>query len=106
MAKTPDPYVTRHLYRFDEYQVFLGETVAGFALGYNFGDGHLHGAFVLNEVQARCGFEKGEAVQIWVESCPLFGTQYEWFIRDATDAFGHVEKGDESVHVLKNTQPY
>ena len=59
----------------DEYIVTLGEIYAGVALGYNFGDGYLHGPFMLNEVQKRCGFEKGECVQIFVDSCPLIGSK-------------------------------
>jgi len=37
--------------KYDDYQFCLGEMIAATALGYNFGDGHLHGSFMLNEYQ-------------------------------------------------------
>ena len=75
-------------------------------LGYNFGDGHLHGAYFLDQVNEECKFERGECVQIFIDSCPLFGSEYPWFIRDATNAFEAVESGHGNVHELKNTQPF
>ena len=92
--------------RFEEYQFHHGELVAGAALGYNFGDGYLHGSFLLSEVQKVCRFEEGECVQIFVDSCPLFGRKYPWWIRDATDAFGHVHKGEGDLRLLTNSQPW
>eukprot|EP00040_Diaphanoeca_grandis_P042869 m.266250 g.266250 ORF g.266250 m.266250 type:complete len:602 (-) comp66128_c0_seq1:218-2023(-) len=89
-----------------DYEFFPGELVAGQALGYNFGDGFLHGPFFLNAVQERCNFEKGECIQIFINSCSIVGTKYPWWIKDATDAFGSIAKGEGDVHVLKNTQPY
>ena len=88
------------------YQVRMGEMMAADALGYNFGDAFLHGAFLLNEVQQLCRFEKGECVQIFVDSCPLFGSKYPWWIRDATDAFGHVHKGEGDLRLLTDSQPW
>ena len=81
--------------RFGEYVCFSGEGIAAFALGYNFGDGYLHGSPLLDEVQERCGFAEGECVQVFVDSCPLFGRAFPWWIRDATDAFaGAVGHGE------------
>ena len=92
--------------KFDEYQFFLGEIIAGAFLGYNFGDGYLHGPFLLNEVQKSCGFAKGECVQIFIDSCPILDSKYRWFIKDATDAFGEVASGEGDVKQLQESQPY
>ena len=62
--------------------------------------------FLLHEVQKKCLFGKGECVQIFIDSCPLVGSKYPWFIRDATDAFGVVEQGEGDVRELENAQPY
>ena len=59
-----------------------------------------------HELHARCGFEPGECVQIWIDSCPLLGRKYPWWIRDATDAFGSVRAGEGDVEQLKETQPW
>eukprot|EP00656_Telonema_subtile_P036861 TRINITY_DN40924_c0_g1_i2.p1 TRINITY_DN40924_c0_g1~~TRINITY_DN40924_c0_g1_i2.p1 ORF type:complete len:236 (+),score=46.86 TRINITY_DN40924_c0_g1_i2:173-880(+) len=90
----------------DDYQVNLGETFAGYALGYNFGDGYLHGPFLLNEIQKKCQFEQGEVRQIFIDSCPLGGSEYPWWIRDASDAFNHVHKGAGRVDQLLESQPF
>jgi len=93
--------------QFDEYQAFLGELLASTGLGYNFGDGHLHGSFVLNEFQERCAFAPGEMRQIWIDSCPMVGAgKYPWFIRDATDAFAPLEQGEGDLKELIETQPF
>ena len=80
--------------------------MAGFALGYNFGDGYLHGPFFLNEIQKRCKFKRGECVQIFIDSCPMFGSEYQWWIKDATAAFSCVKSGKGTVNDLKETQPF
>ena len=74
------PHGMRLKARFEEYQFHHGELVAGAALGYNFGDGYLHGSFLLSEVQKVCRFEEGECVQIFVDSCPLFGSKFPWCV--------------------------
>ncbi|HEY8156154.1 MAG TPA: DUF3556 domain-containing protein, partial [Myxococcota bacterium] len=44
----------------DRYEWMDGELVAGLALGWNFGDGHLNELQLLRAIQAQCGFEAGE----------------------------------------------
>ncbi len=61
---------------------------------------------MLNEIQKRCAFAEGECVQIFIDSCPLFGSKYPWFIKDATDPFGSVHSGEAELSVLINAQPY
>ncbi|HVU01389.1 MAG TPA: DUF3556 domain-containing protein, partial [Polyangiaceae bacterium] len=43
-----------------DYEWLDGEIVAGMVLGWNFGDGHLHGEQLLRAMQEQCGFEEGE----------------------------------------------
>ena len=57
--------------RFEDYEYLDGELIAGMALGWNFGDGHLHDEALLAAIQAQCGFEEGELRCIFVESQPL-----------------------------------
>ena len=45
-----------------------GELISNIVNGWNFGDGHFHGAQLLEAVQERCGFEPGEVRVIALES--------------------------------------
>ena len=54
----------------DAYTWMDGEVVAGLALGWNFGEGHLSNERLLSRIQAVCGFAPGELRCIFVESQP------------------------------------
>jgi len=86
------------------YQHVDGEIVAGLALGWNFGDGHLHDEQLLGAVQSQCGFEPGELRCIFVEAQPFLGKTQAWRIVDA--ATGEVEKGELAVSDLLTRQPW
>lgn len=88
----------------EEYTYRDGELVAGVVLGWNFGDGHLHGTQLLRAIQKRCQFEAGELRCIMVESQPLFQPYMEWKIVDAKD--GIVETGRVNVKALTELQPW
>jgi hypothetical protein len=81
-----------------------GEIVAGLALGWNFGDGHLHHEELLAALQAQCGFEPGELRCIFVESQALGGRSLGYRIHDA--ASGLVEAGALPVAALRRCQPW
>lgn len=81
-----------------------GEIIAGLVLGWNFGDGHLHGPRLLEIVQQSCGFKPGELRCIFVESQPLLGQTLHYQIHDA--AAGMVEEGHLSVDALRQRQPW
>jgi hypothetical protein len=81
-----------------------GEIVAGLALGWNFGDGHLHFEQLLDAVQEQCGFEEGELRVVMVESQPLFGPTMEWRIVDA--ATGELERGATVMAKTSTWQPW
>ena len=81
-----------------------GEMVAGSAIGWNFGDGHLHHEFLLAAVQERCGFKPGELRVIMMESPPFFHQVQRYRIVDA--AKGVIETGEVEVAEMLTRQPW
>ncbi len=90
--------------RLEDYEWVDGEIMAGLALGWNFGDGHLHDEQLLRAIQAQCGFEEGELRCIFVESQPLGKEHLEYRIADAKR--GELERGELSVEELRSRQPW
>ncbi|RZO52805.1 MAG: hypothetical protein EVA89_30740 [Sandaracinaceae bacterium] len=90
--------------RFEDYEYLDGELIAGMALGWNFGDGHLHDEALLAAIQAQCGFEEGELRCIFVESQPLGRGQLDYRIVDAKT--GELERGSLDVAELRSRQPW
>jgi len=88
----------------DRYEWMDGEIVAGLALGWNFGDGHLNDLQLLEAIQAQCGFEAGELRVVMVESQPLFGRTMAWRIADAKT--GMLEAGESVIAPLLACQPW
>ena len=65
--------------------------VAGTALGWNFGDGHLHNEQLVAALQKRCHFEPGEVRVVMLEAQPFHkGTQRYRLVDAAT---GELERG-------------
>ncbi|MEM9861549.1 MAG: DUF3556 domain-containing protein [Myxococcota bacterium] len=87
-----------------EYDYMDGEIIAGLALGWNFGDGHLHSERLMEAIQERCAFEPGELRAIFVESQPLGGRSQRYRIVDA--ATGELEAGEVTIEELRATQPW
>jgi hypothetical protein len=92
------------LERVDEYQWVDGELVAGLALGYNFGDGHLHDERLLAAIQQQCGFEPGELRCVFFESQPFARPIIDWRIADA--ASGQIDAGRVTIAELRARQPW
>ena len=88
----------------EAYEWMDGEMVAGLVLGWNFGDGHLHGRQLIDAVQAQCGFEPGELRVVIVESQPLGRASHAWTIVDA--ATGVLETGEVAVADIVDLQPW
>ena len=88
----------------ERYEWFDGEMIAGMALGWNFGDGHLHGLRLLEAIQGQCGFAPGELRVIMVESQPLLGAAMAWTIADAAD--GVLERGESRIADMVDRQPW
>jgi hypothetical protein len=81
-----------------------GEIVAGVALGWNFGDGHLHDQRLLTAVQFECEFQPGQLRVITLESQPFGRPTQRYRILDAAD--GLLEEGTVRVTDLVNRQPW
>ena len=88
----------------DSYAWRDGELIAGVALGWNFGEGHLHDEQLLEAIQKRCRYDSGELRCIMVESQPMGRPHLDWRIVDAMD--GQLDAGRLSVRDLLELQPY
>ncbi len=75
----------------EDYHVREGELISGVVNGWNFGDGHLHNAQLLEAVQEQCGFAEGELRVITLESQPAHIQRQHYRIYDA--ASGLFEEG-------------
>jgi hypothetical protein len=96
--------VPKAVERLEDYEWLDGELVAGMALGWNFGEGHLHQEQLLASIQAQCGFEAGELRCILVESQPLGRSTLAYRIVDAKT--GVIERGELPVAELRTRQPW
>ena len=83
---------------------WIAGAKAGLALGWNFGEGHLHHEQLLASIQAQCDFEEGELRCIFVESQPLGRSTLAYRIADAKT--GSIERGELSVDELRTRQPW
>jgi len=78
--------------------------VAGSAIGWNFGDGHLHAEALLAAIQEQCAYEPGELRVIMMESPPFFRQVQRYRIHDA--ATGLIETGEVAVSEMLSRQPW
>ncbi|MCB0976942.1 MAG: DUF3556 domain-containing protein, partial [Acidimicrobiales bacterium] len=85
------------------YLVLDGELVAGTSLGWNFGDGHLHGERLISALQKRCDFQPGDVRVVFVESQPFHRGTQEYRLYDA--ATGEFARGEVEVADLVERQP-
>ena len=90
--------------RLEDYEWCDGEIIAGLALGWNFGEGHLHAEQLLTSIQEQCGFEAGELRCIFVESQPLGRSTLSYRIADAKT--GAIDAGELSIAELRTRQPW
>ncbi|MEU5096542.1 DUF3556 domain-containing protein [Streptomyces sp. NPDC020996] len=88
----------------DDVVVMDGELIAGFALGWNFGEGHLHDDQLLQAVQERCGFVPGEVRVICLEGQPIHRRTQAYEVHDA--ALGLLERGHVAVRDMVTRQPW
>lgn len=89
---------------FEQFTWLDGELVAGLALGWNFGDGHLHHEQLAQALQAQCGFEPGEVRCVCIESQPIHRPTLAYRLFDV--ASGELERGSLAVADLRRIQPW
>lgn len=98
MLHTLIPQAVGGLERVDDYEFYDGEAVATLALGWAFGDGHMHQQELLDAIQAECGFEAGQLRCVFVESQPLLKQSCAWRIVDAKT--GEIARGEMKVEEM------
>ncbi len=89
---------------FRDYTYVDGEAVAGSAIGWNFGEGHLADERLLAAVQEQCDFEDGELRVICVEAQPILGSTLHWRIVDAKR--GVLHEGYAELSDLAKRHPW
>lgn len=87
-----------------EYVPVEGETVAAYAIGWAFGDGHLHQEQLLAALQARCHFAPGEVRVVMLDGQPMHRQRQEYRLVDA--ATGEFESGTFDVADCVIRQPW
>ncbi|WP_448808517.1 DUF3556 domain-containing protein [Agromyces bauzanensis] len=88
----------------DSRTIREGEFACNSLIGFNFGDGHLHGPDLIRALQARCHFQPGEFIVFWVESQPIHKRTQSYQIIDA--ALGVIERGTWKVADAVLEQPW
>ncbi len=86
------------------YMPLDGEFIAGAALGWNFGDGHLHNEQLIDALHRRCQFEAGEVRVIVLDGQPIQRQDQEYRLVDA--ATGEFERGHVTVSSMLERQPW
>jgi hypothetical protein len=87
-----------------EYVLTDGERICSTAVGWNFGDGHMHNEQLIDALQRRCNFEPGEVRVVLIDAQPIHRQRQEYRLVDA--ATGEFERGYVRVADLVNRQPW
>lgn len=90
--------------REDDYTVIDGEPVAGYAVGWSFGDGHLHNEQLVAALQRRCRFAPEELRVLILDGQAIHQQWQRYRIVDA--ATGEIERGTFRVADVVNRQPW
>ncbi|MFC8529806.1 DUF3556 domain-containing protein [Nocardia sp. NPDC057227] len=87
-----------------EYVITDGERICSTALGWNFGDGHMHSEQLIAALQERCGFEPGEVRVVLLDAQPIQRQTQAYRLVDA--ATGEFERGEVRVADMVTRQPW
>ncbi|MFC9435263.1 DUF3556 domain-containing protein [Nocardia sp. NPDC057030] len=90
--------------REDEYTITDGERICSTAIGWNFGDGHMHNEQLIAAMQRRCRFEPGEVRVVLLDAQPIHRGTQEYRLVDA--ATGEFERGFVNVADMVTRQPW
>lgn len=88
----------------DEYVVTEGERLCSTAVGWNFGDGHMHNEQLIAAMHERCHFEPGEVRVVLLDGQPIHRQTQEYRLVDA--ATGEFERGVVQVADMVTRQPW
>ncbi|MEU9805768.1 DUF3556 domain-containing protein [Mycobacterium sp. NPDC050853] len=88
----------------DEYVITDGERICSTAIGWNFGDGHMHNEQLIAAMQERCQFEPGEVRIVLLDAQPIHRQTQQYRLVDA--ATGEFESGYVRVSDMVNRQPW
>ncbi|MCZ8377510.1 DUF3556 domain-containing protein [Mycobacterium sp. CPCC 205372] len=88
----------------DDYVLTDGERICSTAIGWNFGDGHMHNEQLIAAMQKRCHFEPGEVRVVLIDGQPIHRQRQEYRLVDA--ATGEFERGYVKVADLVTRQPW
>ncbi|MGW0002305.1 DUF3556 domain-containing protein [Nocardia grenadensis] len=87
-----------------DYVLTDGERICSTALGWNFGDGHLHSEQLIAALQQRCRFEPGEVRVVLLDAQPIHRQTQRYRLVDA--ATGEFESGSVRVADMVVRQPW
>jgi Transmembrane protein of unknown function (DUF3556) len=90
--------------RESEYTIVDGERICSTAVGWNFGDGHMHNEQLVAALQRRCHFEPGEVRIVMLDAQPIHRQTQEYRLVDA--ATGEFERGLVKVADMVTRQPW
>lgn len=88
----------------DDYSITDGERICSMAIGWNFGDGHMHNEQLIAAMQKRCQFEPGEVRVVLLDGQPIHRQRQEYRLVDA--ATGEFETGYVAVADMVTRQPW
>ena len=86
------------------YSVTDGERICSMAIGWNFGDGHMHNEQLIAAMQRRCQFEPGEVRVVLLDAQPIQTQTQRYRLVDA--ATGEFERGWVEVADMVVRQPW
>lgn len=87
-----------------DYVLTDGERICSTAIGWNFGDGHMHNEQLIAALQKRCHFEPGEVRVLILDAQPIHKQRQEYRLVDA--ATGEFERGYVMVADMITRQPW
>jgi Transmembrane protein of unknown function (DUF3556) len=88
----------------DDYLITEGERLCSTAIGWNFGDGHLHNEQLIAAMQERCHFEPDEVRVVLLDAQPIHTQTQQYRLVDA--ATGEFERGYVRVADMVTRQPW
>lgn len=87
-----------------DYVITDGERICSTAIGWNFGDGHMHNEQLIAAMQERCHFEPGEVSIVLLDAQPIHKQTQAYRLVDA--ATGEFERGYVRVADMVTRQPW